>query len=109
MPTTTNPPRPVANFVGGEFREDLMQTVEHCGPNGIPEPGRHEFVSFHFVACGISTVISPTFLSVQAYSTGNNTSVRKVELSTPPMMTVANGRCTSAPAPVAMAIGTKPR
>jgi hypothetical protein len=36
-------------------------------------------------------------------------SVSIVEMATPPITTVANGRCTSAPADVAIAIGTKPR
>ena len=31
-----------------------------------------------------------------------------VDEMTPPMTTVASGRCTSAPAPVAIAIGTNP-
>lgn len=35
-------------------------------------------------------------------------SVRAVETIKPPITTVANGRCTSAPADLAMAIGTKP-
>ena len=35
-------------------------------------------------------------------------SVNTVETINPPMITVARGRCTSAPADVAMAIGTKP-
>ena len=35
-------------------------------------------------------------------------SVRTVETINPPMTTVASGRCTSAPADVATAIGTKP-
>ena len=34
--------------------------------------------------------------------------VSMVEMISPPMTTVANGRCTSAPADVAIAIGTKP-
>ncbi len=32
-----------------------------------------------------------------------------VDVNTPPMTTVASGRCTSEPAPVLSAIGTKPR
>jgi hypothetical protein len=32
-----------------------------------------------------------------------------VEVMMPPMTTVASGRCTSAPAPVATAMGTKPK
>ena len=35
-------------------------------------------------------------------------SVSMVDDTMPPMTTVASGRCTSAPAPVASAIGTKP-
>jgi hypothetical protein len=35
--------------------------------------------------------------------------VRIVDEMIPPITTVASGRCTSAPAPVAIAIGTKPR
>jgi hypothetical protein len=52
----------------------------------------------------------PLFLpSTHSYNTGISTSVRNVELRMPPMTTVASGRCTSAPAPMAMAIGTKPK
>ena len=35
--------------------------------------------------------------------------VSTVEIIKPPMTTVANGRCTSAPAEVAIAIGTNPK
>src|SRR6266513_124394 len=47
--------------------------------------------------------------SNHAYRTGKTINVRSVELRLPPMTTVASGRCTSAPVPMAMAIGTKPR
>ena len=44
----------------------------------------------------------------RTYSTGSTSSVSSVDERMPPMTTVASGRCTSAPAPVASAIGTKP-
>src|SRR3546814_11983 len=43
------------------------------------------------------------------YNAGNTRRVSKVEEMTPPITTVAKGRCTSAPAPTLNAIGTKPR
>ena len=39
---------------------------------------------------------------------GNTKRVRKVAMSNPPMTTVANGRCTSAPEPLLKAMGKKP-
>ncbi len=42
------------------------------------------------------------------YSVGNTQSVNSVLVMTPPITTVANGRCTSAPADVLVAIGTNP-
>lgn len=42
------------------------------------------------------------------YSAGNTNKVNTVDERIPPMTTVARGRCTSAPAPVARAMGTKP-
>src|SRR5258708_8342394 len=42
------------------------------------------------------------------YSKGSTKSVRIVEDRIPPITTVARGRCTSAPVPVAMAMGTNP-
>ncbi len=43
------------------------------------------------------------------YRTGNTTKVKAVAERIPPITTVARGRCTSAPGPVASAIGTKPK
>ena len=43
-----------------------------------------------------------------AASTGRTISVSTVAVVNPPITTVANGFCTSAPAPDAKAIGTKP-
>ena len=43
------------------------------------------------------------------YKTGNTKRVKKVAISKPPITTVANGRCTSAPAPLLTAIGRKPK
>lgn len=40
--------------------------------------------------------------------TGNKTKVNIVDEIMPPITTVAKGRCTSAPVPVAKAIGIKP-
>ncbi len=42
------------------------------------------------------------------YNTGKTTNVRKVAVINPPITTVANGFCTSAPEPVDNAIGKKP-
>src|SRR4029453_10605060 len=55
---------------------------------------------------GISLALSRR--STQSYNTGRRSSVRNVELIIPPITTVANGRCTSAPALVERAIGMKP-
>lgn len=44
-----------------------------------------------------------------AYSTGSTSRVSIVEETTPPITTVAKGRCTSAPIPVLSAIGMKPK
>jgi len=52
---------------------------------------------------------STIFGSNQRNMAGNTTSVRMLDVITPPMTTVASGRCTSAPAPTEMAIGRKPR
>lgn len=41
-------------------------------------------------------------------SMGRTSSVSAIDDRIPPMTTVAIGRCTSAPVPVAIAIGTKP-
>ena len=49
------------------------------------------------------------FFSSQAYNTGNTTSVKIVALINPPITTVANGRCTSAPALVEIAMGKNPK
>ena len=43
-----------------------------------------------------------------AYTVGSTSNVNTVEVMSPPMTTVASGFCTSAPAPCAIAIGTKP-
>src|SRR6185437_12433191 len=43
-----------------------------------------------------------------AYIAGNTNSVISVLVMTPPMTTVASGRCTSEPAPLLVAIGMKP-
>src|ERR1041384_5472122 len=40
--------------------------------------------------------------------TGRTRRVRSVEETSPPMITVASGRCTSAPAPCASSIGMNP-
>ncbi len=42
------------------------------------------------------------------YNTGNTNNVSSVATSSPPITTVASGRCTSAPAPLLSAIGRKP-
>ena len=42
------------------------------------------------------------------YSAGSTSSVSRVALIRPPITTVASGFCTSAPGPVASAIGTNP-
>ncbi len=43
-----------------------------------------------------------------SYSVGRTTSVRSVDVTMPPMTTVASGRCTSAPVPCDSAIGRNP-
>lgn len=43
------------------------------------------------------------------YKIGSTKSVKKVAISNPPITTVANGRCTSAPDPLLNAIGKKPK
>ena len=43
-----------------------------------------------------------------SYSKGSTNRVSMVEDKIPPITTVANGRCTSAPVPVAIAIGKNP-
>jgi hypothetical protein len=52
---------------------------------------------------------SASFFPSHAYSAGSTKSVSSVALINPPITTVAIGRCTSAPVPVASAIGTNPR
>src|SRR5882724_35172 len=47
--------------------------------------------------------------SKKRYSVGSTTSVRSVLETRPPITTVAGDFCTSAPGPVASAIGTNPR
>ena len=49
------------------------------------------------------------FDSINLNNTGKTTKVSKVAVNNPPMTTVANGRCTSAPARVEIAIGKKPK
>ena len=44
----------------------------------------------------------------RSYIAGSTSRVRRVEVISPPMTTVANGRCTSAPSPVESAIGRNP-
>ena len=53
-------------------------------------------------------VLMPIPFSKMTYRIGSTKSVKKVAMSKPPITTVANGRCTSAPAPLLMAIGKKP-
>ena len=47
--------------------------------------------------------------STHSYKAGSKIKVKNVELNTPPITTVANGLCTSAPALLASAIGTNPK
>ena len=47
--------------------------------------------------------------NIQRYTVGNTKRVNAVDVTSPPITTVAKGRCTSAPAPEDNAIGTKPR
>ena len=46
--------------------------------------------------------------SISSYSVGSTISVSRVDVTMPPITTVASGRWTSAPAPCESAIGTKP-
>ena len=48
-------------------------------------------------------------VSTHLYKIGNTIKVKSVDVNIPPITTVANGRCTSAPADVDIAIGKKPR
>ncbi len=48
------------------------------------------------------------FTSRREYSTGNTINVSGVAVISPPITTVASGRCTSAPAEVEIAIGKNP-
>ena len=59
------------------------------------------------LAGGAIGLVAP--FSLRAYSTGSTSSVSSVAVTRPPITTVARGRCTSAPAEVASAIGRKPR
>ncbi len=52
------------------------------------------------------TVLNP--FSNMMYKTGNTNKVRKVAISRPPITTVAKGLCTSAPAPLLIAMGKNP-
>ena len=61
------------------------------------ESGRFEFDLFGLAA------------AEHSYRPGRTTSVSSVDEMIPPMTTVASGRWTSAPVPLARAIGTKPR
>ncbi|MNL33740.1 hypothetical protein D3C87_1556680 [compost metagenome] len=55
-------------------------------------------------------ILNPFFLSVtNTYRQGNTNSVKNVAEIKPPITTVANGLCTSAPALPERAIGKKPR
>ncbi len=47
--------------------------------------------------------------SIIKYKMGNTKRVKKVAINKPPITTVANGRCTSAPEPLLRAIGKKPK
>jgi hypothetical protein len=57
---------------------------------------------------GARSTISTCDLTPGKCGSGNTSSVRAVDERMPPMTTVASGRWTSAPVPVAMAIGMKP-
>ena len=51
----------------------------------------------------------PFCFSKSEYKTGRTTKVKMVAVISPPITTVARGRCTSAPALVEIAIGKKPK
>src|SRR5690606_33178259 len=51
---------------------------------------------------------SASFSSNQRYSVGNTTRVSKVEVTRPPMTTMASGRCTSDPGPSENRKGIRP-
>src|SRR5882757_9129038 len=79
-----------------------------------PSAGGPVFVEYgHAAACGDTAGFStragwPTVGPNRAYSAGSTARVNRVALIRPPITTVAKGFCTSAPVPVASAIGTKP-
>ena len=56
----------------------------------------------------IITIPYSYFLVNILYTAGNTNKVRSVEVTNPPITTVASGRCTSAPSPCDSAIGKKP-
>lgn len=59
------------------------------------------------VSSGPPTGPGAEFFRNNTQSAGSTSKVSMVDETMPPMTTVASGRCTSAPAPVATAIGTK--
>ena len=74
------------------------------------EYSRHTPVGvFHQRACNMRYLPIIFFRSTHSYSTGSHTSFKNTELIKPPLTTMASGFCTSAPAQVARAIGTKPK
>ena len=57
---------------------------------------------------GFSKLSSTSLPCTNRYNNDNTSNVNKVDDKIPPMTTVANGRCTSAPVPVTSATGTNP-
>src|SRR5581483_10262421 len=99
------------------FTTDPSQEIEREkrqeGAGEIDEPCRFQTAapcgSFIDDRSGNERGVGLTRRSTQSYKTGSKTSFKNVDVSNPPMTTIARGRCTSAPAPVAIAIGTNPR
>src|SRR3546814_19253097 len=75
-----------------------------AGP-GDPALDRHH----HTPATGAFAGPASRRPCTHRYNAGNTRRVSKVEEMTPPITTVAKGRCTSPPAPTLNAIGTTPR
>src|SRR5206468_7480303 len=88
-------------------------------PESAPKVGDHVAVIVRCCACVLmmrvvchgSQSVGRFFMlivSTQLNSVGKTKRVSSVDVTKPPMTTVASGRCTSAPAPVETAIGMNP-
>ena len=100
-----DPPPDRAERTRGETQVDEEEGQhEQAGHGADGEPGHERRPEDLLVA----ELVEPRAASA-VYSAGSTTSVSNVDETMPPMTTVASGRCTSAPMPVLIAIGRKPR